>query len=737
MFSLLKAMWIKSNVNNGDAATDFFRTVKIDKAVKSAKLHITAHGVFEAFINSKRVSNDVLMPGWTSFTKRLRYMTYDVTDLLRSGNNYIKIGVGKGWFFHNVDCWGTDELKHDESALTCALEIFYTDGTRDEILSNRDWKTAKSNIVYNNIYNGETLDLRLKGMKKSPAVEISFMRNQLIPFEGAPVREQERITGVKLIVTPKGEKVIDFGQEITGYVEFSAKAAKNKKIIIKHFEVLDKDGNVYTENLRSAKATYTVISDGKPFTVKPSYTFYGFRYIQVIGLGGIKPENFTAIVVHSEMKRTGYFNCSNELLDKFAQNVVWGQKGNFLDIPTDCPQRDERLGWTGDAAMFSRTAAVNFDVRDFFDKWLNDLEADQLADGSVPHVVPYCNVYWSGPDGYNASAWSDVAVIAPWEMYVAYGDKKILADHYNAMKKWVGYMIAECERNGGGEIKHPWTDGGYGDWLSLENLESEEGIGTTDRGLIATAFFINGVRTLMKVNRILSYKDDRDYTTMLADAISFFRKTYMKNGKMKQDTQTAATLAIVFDITDKPDVTMAQLVRNVKKHARITTGFVGTTYLLYALTMAGADKLAVDLLLRTEYPSWLYPVTKGATTVWERWNGIFPDGRFANAGMNSFNHYAYGSVLSWMFRHLAGICPDEEKPGYKNITFCPSPDKRIEWVKASLDTVCGEAVSYYKKTKGGWDFEFTVPKGSKATAVIFGKEYQLKKGLNKISVKQK
>ena len=737
MNSFLKGMWIKSKINNGDAATDFYKTLKIEKKVEKAVLHITAHGVFEAFINSKRVSADVLMPGWTSYNKRLRYISYDVTDLLKKGRNEIKVGVGKGWFFHDVDCWGTDKLKHDEAALICALEVTYEDKTTDEFLSNDSWKTAKSNIIYNNIYNGETIDLRIKEVKKTPAVEISFMRNHLIPFEGVPIRKQEKITGKKLIITPKGECVIDFGQEITGYVEFSAKAPKGRKIALKHFEVPDRDGNVYTENLRSAKATYTVISDGKPFTVKPSYTFYGFRYIQIIGLTDVKPEDFTAIVVHSEMKRTGYFSCSNELLNKFAQNVVWGQKGNFLDIPTDCPQRDERLGWTGDAAMFSRTAAINFDVREFFDKWLNDLEADQLADGSVPHVVPYCNVYWSGPDGYNAAAWSDVAVIAPWEMYVAYGDKKILADHYNPMKKWVGYMISECIKNGGGEIKHPWTDRGYGDWLSLEDLDRQEGPGFTDTGLVSTAFFINGVRTLMKVNRILGYKDDMDYESILNDAISFFRSEYMKNGKMKQDTQTAAVLAIIFDITDKPDITMAQLVRNVKRNKRITTGFVGTTYLLYALTKAGADKLATDLLLRTEYPSWLYPVTMGATTVWERWNGIFPDGRFANAGMNSFNHYAYGSVLSWMFRHLAGICPDEDKPGYRSITFRPSPDRRIEWVKASLDTACGEAVSYYKKNGSGWDFEFTVPKGSKATAVIFDEEYPLKKGLNRISVKQK
>lgn len=735
MISFLQAIWIKSRANNKDAATDFFKTVDIKKEVKSAYLHITAHGVFEAFINSKRVSEDVLMPGWTSYTKRLRYISYDVTDMLTPGENELKVGVGKGWFFHDVDCWGTDELKYDEAALMCTLEVIYSDGSVDEFPTDNSWQTAKSNIIYNNIYNGETVDLRIKESKKSKAVEISYMRNHLIPFEGVPIREQERFKGVKLIKTPKGETVIDFGQEITGYIEFTAKAPKDTEIIIKHFEVLDKDGNVYTENLRGAKATYTVISDGKPFTVKPSYTFYGFRYIQVIDLKSVKPENFTAIVVHSEMKRTGYFSCANELLNKFAQNVVWGQKGNFLDIPTDCPQRDERLGWTGDAAMFSRTAAINYDVRAFFDKWLNDLEADQLADGSVPHVIPYCNVYWSGPDGYNAAAWSDVAVIAPWEMYVAYGDKKILSDHYKPLKKWVDFMINECRKNGGGKIKFPWTTGGYGDWLSLEDLDREEGVGVTDVGYISTAFMINGLKTLIKVDSILGYKTDKSYKTVLENAIKYCRKEYMKDGRIKQETQTAAVLAIVFGLTDKPAVTKAQLAENVRKHGRITTGFVGTTYLLYALTEAGADELAVDLLLRTEYPSWLYPVTKGATTVWERWNGIFPDGRFANAGMNSFNHYAYGSVLSWMFRRLAGICPDEDEPGYRKITFSPAPDERIPWVKASVDTVCGEAASYYEKTADGWDFEFTVPAGSKAGAVIFGKKYRLKKGLNKISVK--
>jgi len=733
MLDILKASWIKAAANNGDTATDFFRTVTVKEGVKHAALTVTAHGVFEAFLNGKRISRDVLMPGWTSYYTRLRYITYDVTDLLNAGENELKVGVGKGWFFHNVESWGCDSLKHDQAALICALSITYDDGSTEEILSNKEWTTAKSNIVFNDIYDGETLDLRIKDAAHTPAVEIYYSRAMLIPYEGVPIREQERIAGQKLIITPKGEYVIDFGQEVTGYVEFSADVPAGTEVILKHFEMLDKEGNVYTENLRGAKATYTVISDGKPFTVKPGYTFYGFRYIQALGAENIRPEDFTAIVVHSEMKRTGYFSCANELLNKFAENVIWGQKGNFLDVPTDCPQRDERLGWTGDAAMFSRTAAINFDVKAFCEKWLNDLEADQLADGSVPHVSPYTNIYWNGPDGYNSPAWSDVALIMPWELYVAYGDKGILARHYNLMKKWVDFMIAECRRNGGGTLQLPWTTGGFGDWLSLEELNSESAYSGTDCGLIAAAFMANALRILMKTNRILGYEDG-EYPEILKKTIAFFRNEYMENGRMKQETQTAAVLAIIFKLTDNPQATCAQLVENVRAHGRITTGFIGSTYLLDALTIAGEDTLATDLLLRTEYPSWLYPVTKGATTVWERWNGIFPDGRFADAGMNSFNHYAYGSVLSWMFRRLAGICPDEAAPGYKKITFAPAPDERIPWVKATLDTVCGEAKSAYQKTADGWEFTFTVPADSEATAVIFGKEYPLEKGENTISV---
>ncbi|MCR5207907.1 MAG: glycoside hydrolase family 78 protein [Eubacterium sp.] len=731
MKKILDAEWIKSKVNNKDTVTDFFRTVDIKDGVKKAELLITAHGVFNAYINGEKVSDDVLMPGWTAYEKRLRVLSYEITDMLKAGENELKIGVGKGWFFHNSKNWGGKDLKPDETALICALTVTYNDGSEETVYSDKSWFTAKSNVVYNDIYNGESLDLRIKIRRKAPAVEIGYRKDILIPFEGEPVREYETFGAKELIVTPKGEQVIDFGQEVTGYIRFSADVPEGTEIVIRHFEMLDKDGNVYTENLRSAKATYTVISDGNPFTVKPLYTFYGYRYIQVIGLDRINKKDFKSISVCSDIKTTAGFLCSNELLNQFAHNVRWGQLGNFLDVPTDCPQRDERLGWTGDAAMFCRTAAINFNVRKFFDKWLNDLEADQLDDGSVPHVSPYFHKYWSGKDGFNSPAWSDAAIIVPWEMYTAYGDKKILESHYTLMKKWVDFMISECSKNGG--LEFPWTTGGYGDWLSLEELDREEGVGSTDGGLIATAFMANGIKTLIKVNGILGYDSDV-YLPVLEKTLEFFRSEYMENGRMKQDTQTAAVLAIVFGLTDNPGPVYAQLAENVRQHGRITTGFIGSTYILDALTEAGEDKLAVDLLLRKEYPSWLYAVTMGATTVWERWNGMYPDGHFANPAMNSFNHYAYGSVLSWVYRRLAGIMPVEA--GYKKILFAPAPDDRITFVSADIDTDRGWAKIYYEKVSNGWKFEITVPENSEACAVIFGRNYALNIGNNRIFVEK-
>lgn len=734
MNNIFSANWIKAKNNNKLCATVFQRGFQLRGKAAEAKLTLTAHGVFVAQLNGARVGNDILAPGWTVYQKRHQYLTYDVTTLLQSGENCLAVTVGRGWFFHQAKEFETKKLKSDEAALLCALTVRYEDGSEDVILSDTQWQTSRSRIVFNDMYDGETLDLTARVGAARPAVVAIYPKDQLIPAEGAPIREQERISGQKLIVTPKGEAVIDFGQEVTGYVEVSAKAPRGTEICLQHFEMLDRDGNVYTENLRSAKQQYRVISAGKAFTEKPQLTFYGFRYIQVTGLDTVDPAAFTAIVVHSDMKRTGYFSCANELLNQFVHNVLWGQKGNFLDVPTDCPQRDERLGWTGDCEMFCRTAAINYDVRDFYDKWYNDVAADQHDDGLIPHVVP--NVHRFIGNSAGSPAWDDVATVLPWELYVAYGDRDRLRRHYPTMKKYVDGMIEKCrDKNAPAdeEFARPWTTEGYGDWLSLEDLSREHGVGETDRGMIATAYLCYGLQTLIKASQVLGL-DCAWYEYVLEKVRAFFQNEYMENGRMKQDLQTAMVLALIFNLSDNPAETGKQLAENVRKLGRLTTGFIGATHLLDALTLAGEDTLAVDLLLRTEYPSWLYAVTMGATTIWERWNGLYPDGHFASAGMNSFNHYAYGSVFSWMFRRLAGIAPVEAAPGYAAIRFAPAPDARIPWVRASLDTDYGTVASAYEKKDDGWHFTFNVPGGCMATAELFGKTYTLHPGENTFCV---
>lgn len=736
MNQIFSAKCIKSRRYHKYCEMEFHRRFFLSGQIACAELSLTSHGVFAAALNGTRIGKDVLAPGWTVYDKRLQYLTYDVTALLRQGENRLAVGVGRGWLFHGVKEWGGFGLKPDEAALLCALTLRYKDGREEVIFSDESWVTRRGHVIYNDIYNGETLDLAGRNGTFSPAVTVRYPKNMLIPAEGEPICEMERIPGQKLIVTPKGEKVIDFGQEVTGYVSFSADAPKGTEICLRHFEVLDREGNVYTENLRGARAVFTVISGGTPFTVKPKYTFYGFRYLHVTGIENVDPADFTAVVVHSDMRRTSSFACAEPLLNQFAHNVLWGQKGNFLDVPTDCPQRDERLGWTGDAEVFSRTAAINFDVRKFFDKWLADLEADQRADGAIPHVCPYP---WNRKSyNYASPAWADAAVIIPWELYMAYGDVSRLRRNFPLMKKWVEHMIGCCRTLGekaGREFGHPWTTDGFGDWLDLVDINNESGSGVTDRGMLATAYLLYDLTLLIKTCRILGEPADY-YEHVYSDALSFFRGEYMENGRMKQDTQTAEVVALIFGLTDDPAETGRQLTENVRKNGRLTTGFIGSTYLLDALTLAGEDALAVDLLLKKDYPSWLYPVTMGATTVWERWNGIFPDGRFADKNMNSFNHYAYGSVFSWMFTRLAGIRPVEEKPGYEKIMFAPAPDQRIPWVKASLETDRGTVSSDYEKTENGWRFTFTVPAGSSAEAELFGVRYPLHTGKNEICVSE-
>ncbi|MDR1629837.1 MAG: glycoside hydrolase family 78 protein [Oscillospiraceae bacterium] len=734
MDAIFQAKWLKSGEDMGEICPVFFKNFSLKKEVKSAALQVTGLCVYAAYINGCRAGNFVLAPGWTSYEHRVQYQTYDVTDLLAKNEEeqVIEIGAGKGWRFHRlaVDWFGAGkQLDVDEIAIIACLAVEYADGTKEIITTDASWNTRKSQTVYSNMYNGETFDATAVCDESFPVAVVDHPLNILISQEGEEIREKERFSGGRLIKTPKGETVIDFCQEITGYLEIKIEGKQGREIVIRHFEMLDRDGNVYTDNLRKAKQELRFVCDGKPHIYKPSYAFFGFRYIQIIGLDDVKPEDFTAVAVYSDMRRTGYFACSDPLLNKLHENILWGQRGNFLDVPTDCPQRDERLGWTGDAQAFVRVAALNYDVSKFFKKWLGDMRVDQTPEGGIPHVIP--TMYWKD---HSSTGWADAACICPWQVYLTYGDASILEENFDMMRRWVDYMAKRAKKEHIDEnfkkSRNPYVwsgDNHFGDWLAV-GVENDKSVNYTDKDLIATAFFANSTDILIKSGKILG-RDVSAYETLYQNVVQAFKDEFMNaDGTAKIRTQTACVLAITFNLTDDMAATCRQLAGIVRETNCLMTGFLGTPYLLHALDKAGETKLAYDLILRKQYPSWLYPVTMGATTMWERWNSLNPDGSFADVGMNSFNHYAYGAVGDWMYATMAGIQIDENAPGFRNILFKPVPDERLTFVRAAICTKYGEVKSEWHKIGDRVEYSFTVPASCTATAFVNGKEYVLQTG---------
>ncbi|GIL23194.1 MAG: alfa-L-rhamnosidase [Bacteroidota bacterium] len=723
-----KAKWIQQGFaeDTVNRPSPYFRkTFSTSKKIASATAFITSLGLYEAFINGKRVGDAYLTPGWTSYNKRLQYQMVDVTNLVATGNNAIGVVLGSGWYRGNIGFSGQKNFYGKELALLVQLEIQYADGTKETIVTDESWKSSTGSIVSSEIYHGETIDARKEktGWNTSSFNDASWQGVKiktsgtppLIATYNEPIRKKETFKPIKSFVTPKGEKVLDFGQNLVGWVQVKLSGNAGDKITLYHAEVLDKEGNFYTENLRPAKQKneYILKGNGEEF-FEPHFTFQGFRYIRIEDYKGeIKPENFTAVALYSDMPRTGTFTSSHPLINQLQHNIQWGQRGNFLDVPTDCPQRDERLGWTGDAQAFARTATFNFDVHNFFTKWLKDVEADQI-DGSVPFVVP--NVLGNGAAG--SAGWADAATIIPWNMYLAYGDKRILENQFNSMKAWVGYM----ERNSTGYL---WNKGfHFGDWLYYQLSNDPDGrSAVTDKYLIAQCFFAHSTELVIKTAKVLGKQDDVEkYTALLKNVKDAFIKEYVTaNGRPVSSTQTAYVLALNFDMLPENLRTYAaeKLVENIKNYGNhLTTGFLGTPYLCHVLSRFGYDDVAYTLLLQETYPSWLYPVKMGATTIWERWDGIKPDGTFQTAGMNSFNHYAYGAIGDWMYRVATGIDTDEAAPGYKAIVIKPHLDNRLTLASSEYKTGYGVVKSAWKTTDQNIVFDVEVPANTKATVYV-------------------
>lgn len=712
---LERSEWIKGCEKNLRGGTVYLKNFRCAAKAEKAILEITALGVYEAKLNGERVGDFILAPGWTSYSNRLQVQSYDVTNLLKTENS-LEVTVGQGWRAIANKRDGSDFLGYRDTALIAELTLVYADGRTESIVTDSSWTARESKLRYTNIYDGDIYDATFKAGSARHCICVDLEKDMLIPQEGEKIVEHERMPALQIIKTPAGETVIDFGQNMTGYVEFSIKGTPGAQATISHGETLDRDGNFYNANYRSARAQIKFTCDGEEHTYKSALTFFGFRYIRLENWPDeIKKENFTAVVVHSDIRRTGYFECSDEAVNRLFKNIIWGQKGNFLDVPTDCPQRDERLGWTGDAQVFVRTASLNFDVERFFKKWLRDLAADQGCDGCVPHVIPNISDDMGG-----SSAWSDAAVICPWEIYRTYGDKAVLEEQFDSMKAWIDWMRERSEngrRSGGSH---------FGDWLGLDSPEGSYK-GATPEDLIATAYYKYSTELFIKAAHALG-RDVAEYENIPAEAAAAFRREYMENGRMKNATQTACVLALYFDITDDRAATAAQLNELVKRAGHLETGFVGTPYLLHALSDNGYAETAYDLLLRREYPSWLYPISKGATTVWEHWDGIKPDGTMWSTDMNSFNHYAYGAVADWMYGAAAGINSDPDRPGFEHIIFRPVTDRRLDFVKASIDTRRGTVASEWRRENGRIKYIFTVPEGCCASTVIGGEKHEVGAG---------
>ena len=696
-------------------ATPYFKkNIVLKNPMKSATLHISSLGVFEAKINGCRIGNDYMTPGWTNYKKRLQFFSYDVTEMLIDNSELI-VGVGNGWYSSRGGFIETkDGMYGTHPALIATLEIIYKNGERELIHTDESWLVAKSECLFSGIYDGEITDARIIPEFSHHAEIVDYDKSVLIPLEGEKTKEIERIYPMALITTPKGESVIDFGQEITGTVEFKLNAKGGERVQILHAEVLDKDGNFYNDNYRTAKSEILYTAKAGEQTYKAKYTFFGFRYIKLIDWPeDIKPENFVGIVMHSELRRTGYFKCGHKKLNKLYENIIWGQRDNYLDIPTDCPQRDERLGWTGDAQVFARAASINYDTEKFFTKWLRDMASEQLENGELPHVIPDA-LKTNGTR--NSTAWSDAACIIPWELYMAFGNKKLLREHLPMMKKWVGYVQSRA-----GKLYLWKGDKHFGDWLGLDAPEGSY-TGSTDKDLIATAYFYYTVRLLAKSCAVLGLKSEK--YEKLADRIrKAFKKEFIKRGKLTSDTQTAHVLTLHFGLVDD-DAELKnklgeRLVGLIEAFGdRLQTGFVGTPYLLDALTEIGRADKAYTLLLQERFPSWLFSVNMGATTIWEHWDGMREDGSFWSTNMNSFNHYAYGACAAWFYRTICGIKSAE--PAYRVVEIAPIPSPELGYAKARIETRSGVITSEWTYESTGIRYVFTIPDGTIAHITVDG-----------------
>ncbi|GGX76496.1 glycoside hydrolase family 78 protein [Streptomyces fructofermentans] len=704
--------------------------------VARARLYVTAHGLYEAEINGRRVGDDTLSPGWTVYGQRLRYYTYDVTDHLAEGPNTIGAWLGDGWYRGHIGFdGGHRNLYGTDQSLLAQLEVTHTDGTTTVVATDPSWQAAPSPILFTGLYEGETYDARLNdpswstprhgtddhhGTTWTAVATAARDPRTLVAPQGPPVRCTQEIHPVEVSTTADGRHLLDFGQNLVGRLRITVDGPAGTTVTLRHAEVLQ-NGELATRPLRDAHSTDTYVLNGTGTqTWEPRFTLHGFRHAEVTGWPGeLRHGAIVARVHHTDMRRTGWFECSDPMVTRLHENVVWSMRGNFVDIPTDCPQRDERLGWTGDIQVFAPTAGFLYDCAGMLDSWLADVAAEQLPDGTIPWYVP---VIPGGPQWTPVkpgAAWGDVSTLTPWVLYRRFGDLELLRRHFPMGRAWVDLM---ARLSGDSRL---WDTGHQlGDWLDPNAPPEDPAASRTDRHLVATAYFAWSARHVHWSARELGLTEVADEYARLADEVAeAFRARYvLPGGRMSSDTPTAYAVALAFGLL--PDAAqrshagdrLAELV--LADDARIATGFVGTPLICDALTDAGHLDVAYRLLTQTECPSWLYPVTMGATTIWERWDSLRPDGTLNPGGMTSFNHYALGAVADWMHRVVAGLEPTS--PGYRTLRFRPRPGGGITWARARHETPYGTAAVSWERTAAGLSVHVTVPSGCEGVVELPG-----------------
>ncbi len=718
-----RAEWIAAA--RGDSCHPFLRKrIQVRPGLTRGRLYATGVGMFEAFVNGDRLGEAYFKPGITNYETRLQVITFPVETLL-PGENELSFLLGKGWYMGAFGLENAENNFGDRMAMLAELHLDYDDGTHEVICTDDSFAYCASQVTDSGIYFGEILDRTVRdavwktvSVISDPAAApgtANLVKEHLKDCLSLPVVVKEILPVREIITTPKGETVLDFGQNFAGFPEFDAAFPAGTRITLDFGEILQQ-GSFYRDNYREARSQFCYISDGRQETVRPHFTFYGFRYVKITGwVGPLTKDMFRGCVLYSDMDRTGWLHTGNEKIDRLYENTLWGLKSNFIDMPTDCPQRNERLGWTGDAQIFAPTASYHMDTQAFFHKFEQDLIDEQaFLDGAVPNYVPNF-----GHKRDAASAWGDIGTLLPMTLWRYYGNRDELAYAYPMMRAWVDYM----DRLDASKGARSYTfDPGFqfGDWLGLDGVSETSFKGGTDDRYLGAVYYYQSARLTAEAAGILGKTEDAEHYSSLAEQIrqGILSEYFTPSGRFAMDTQASYVTALKFGLWRDRDRLIAQFRDRLKKDGfRIRCGFVGAPMLCTVLAECGLVELAYDFLLKEDYPSWLYCVRLGATTIWERWNSVGPDGTISNTGMNSLNHYSYGSVMEFVYAWAAGIRPKE--PGFQKAILAPNPDYRLPLLECCYDSVAGKYVCNTRINPDGFlDIHIEIPFGCEAEVTL-------------------